>query len=68
MKETISQQLETNLNRSQYITFKYFDSNIVIKKSHNTTMATKRKYNEIILRSKYKLMKVLKTDNVILCN
>ena len=29
-------------------------------------MTTKRKYNEIILQSKYKLMKVLKTDNVTL--
>ena len=27
-------------------------------------MATKRKYNEIILQSKYKLIKVMKTDNV----
>ena len=28
-------------------------------------MATKRKYNEIIVQSKYKLIKMLKTDNVM---
>ena len=31
-------------------------------------MATKRKYNENALHSKYKLIKVLKTDNVTLFN
>ena len=64
-EKTISHKLDTNLNETQYIKFKYFDSNIVGKKGHHTT-ATKRKYNEIILLSKYKLTKVLKTVNVTL--